>query len=162
MNLTRSDIEGKPSRIETPQGHKPPKAIRKTPKRDLEGFVIEEAGDPKALLERYNAKMAKRTKDAKQPKQTVKEKVMSTIFTRIWAFIRDVILQWAFPFPIYKKGADGVTPVVDPDTGKYVIDWIATVSTRVLSLVVVLWGTVEFLGISVAEWIERIRAAVGG
>jgi hypothetical protein len=160
MNLTRSDIEGKPSRIDTPQGHKPPKTIRATPKRDIEGFAI--IGSPDDIKADIDKRLDALTKNAKQPKQTVKEKVMSAIFTRIWAFIRDVILQWAFPFPIYKKGADGVTPVVDPDTGKYVIDWLATVSTRVLSLVVVLWGTVEFLGISVAEWIDRIRAAVGG
>lgn len=97
----------------------------------------------------------------KQPKQKLKDKAMEAIMKRVWTFIRDVLLQWIFPFPIYKKQEDGKTPIIDPVTKKPVIDWFATVSARGLSLIVVAWGTVEVLGMSVGEWAQRIAAALG-
>jgi hypothetical protein len=103
-------------------------------------------------------KKAKTTETATRPK--LKDNIMNAILTRIWAFVRDVILQWAFPFPIFKKGADGVTPIVD-DNGKKVVDWVAKISARALSLVVVFWGTVEVLGLPIAEWVKRIVGALG-
>src|SRR5690606_34055000 len=95
---------------------------------------------------------------ATRPK--IKDRLMNAILNRIWTFVRDVILQWAFPFPIYKKSEDGVTPVIGDD-GKPVIDWVATVSARVLSIIAVFWGTVEVLGLPIAEWVRRISAALG-
>lgn len=180
-----------PQRIEPIKGHKPPKAISETPPAKVpkhrprsklqtlmsqiaymeslpaneRGRLIVDEWPIDAPMPEYvrlraskTPKTAKATQTAKRPK--LKDKVMNALFTRIWAFIRDVILQWAFPFPIFKKAADGITPITDAD-GKKVVDWVATASARVLSLVAVFWGTVEVLGLPIAEWVARIAGALG-
>lgn len=145
----------RPSYIEPVGGHKPPSRIRDTPKE-----VPYQVDDHEALRERIARRIDDITSDAKPPKQKTKDKIMNAILTRIWVFIRDVILQWAFPFPIYKKGEDGVTPIRD-ENGKPVVDWFATVTARVMSFVAVAWGTVEVLGLPLAEWIARVATALG-
>jgi hypothetical protein len=187
MNMTRSDMEGKPSHIDAPKGHKPPKAISETPPakvpkhrprtkqhtllsqiayretlpKDQRGrMIVDEWPFDFPMPDFVSIRKIPKNSILPQPKTTVKDRLMNAILNRIWAFVRDVILQWAFPFPIYKKGEDGVTPIRD-ENGKKVIDWVATVSARVLSLVAVVWGTVEVLGIPVAEWVNRIIAALG-
>jgi hypothetical protein len=191
MNMTRSDMEGKPSHIEAHKGHKPPKAISETPPasvpkhrpRTKQHTLLSQIAYRETLPKDQRGRMIvdEWPFDAPMPdfveirkplqekqflpilgkaKQTIKDNIMNAILTRIWAFVRDVILQWAFPFPIYRKGEDGVTPIRD-DKGKHVIDWVATVSARVLSLVAVVWGTVEVLGIPLAEWIARLAGALG-
>jgi hypothetical protein len=85
---------------------------------------------------------------------------MEVIFTKVWQFIRDVFLQWVYPFAIYKKDEFN-KPIIDKKTGKFEINWLATVTARSLSLIVATWGTMELLGMSVAEWVARISAAIG-
>lgn len=184
MKMTRSDMNGKPSRINSMQRHRPPKALRETPpaavpkhrKRSAEHTLLSQIAYMETLPEKERGTLIinkwpfdtpmpdfVRLRANMKPKTTrtkLKEKTMNAIMTRVWAFVRDVILQWAFPFPIFKKAADGVTPLVD-ENGKKVVDWVATVSARALSLAVVLWGTVEVLGLSVAEWAQRIAGALG-
>lgn len=187
MNQTKSDIECKPSRIDAPKGHRPPKAIRETPpasvpkhrKRTREQTLISQISYIQSLPKDQRGRLVlsdwpfgfpppdfveirknKKVSILAKPATKLKDKVMNAILNRIWTFVRDVILQWVFPFPIYKKGADGITPITDDD-GKPVIDWFATVTARVLSLVAVMWGTVEVLGIPLSEWAARIGAALG-
>jgi hypothetical protein len=171
--------------------HKPPKALTPTPpakvpkhrKRTKEQTLISQIGymltlrpeergrmivdewpfdfNPPSFVEvRKNKKVSILPQPETATRPKIKDKVMNAILTRIWAFVRDVLLQWAFPFPIFKKGTDGITPIVD-ENGKKVVDWVATVSARALSLVVVFWGTVEVLGLPLAEWVARIAGALG-
>jgi len=168
-----------PQRIDPVKGHKPPKAISDTPAAQVPKHRPRTKLQTQASQYAYQQTLPEsergtvqfpkespfhpdyfkqETITAKRPK--LKDKVMNALFTRIWAFIRDVLLQWAFPFPIFKKSADGITPITD-DEGKKVIDWVATASARVLSLVAVFWGTVEVLGLPIAEWVQRIAGALG-
>jgi hypothetical protein len=72
--------------------------------------------------------------------------------------ILPMLLQWIFPYPVYKR-EDG--EIVKDRKGKPVVDWPLTVVARGLSLVTVLYGTVEVLGVPLAEWIQRISGALG-
>lgn len=201
MNQTKSDMQGRPSRIDAPKGHTPPGTIRPTPpakipkhrKRTRKQTLISQISYIESLPKDQRGRLvvddwpfdfappdfveirklpknsilpqpekAAPTQGAtpkpKRPK--IKDRIMNAIMQRLWTFVRDVLLQWVFPFPIYRKQPDGITPVTDAD-GKPVIDWFATVSARVLSLVAVMWGTVEVLGIPLSEWVARIGAALG-
>ena len=132
-----------------------PKQIDKIPAYDF-GIV----DDPVELYKAHLRKMDKLTKRAKKQRTPIKERVMEVIFTKVWQFIRDVFLQWVYPFAIYKKDEFN-KPIIDPKTGKFEINWLATVTARSLSLIVATWGTMELLGMSVAEWVARISAAIG-
>jgi hypothetical protein len=132
-----------------------PKQINNIPSYDF-GVV----DDPVELYKAHLKKMDKLTKKARKSKKTVKEKAMEVILKKIWQFLRDVLLQWIYPFAIYKKDAND-RPIVNPTTGKFEINWSATIIARALSLIVATWGTVEVLGFSIAEVAARISAALG-
>ena len=74
--------------------------------------------------------------------------------------LRDVLLQIFFPFPIYKKGEDGVTPVLD-DKGEPVIDWNATYVARGLSIITAAYGTYMIFGLRISEIIAYIEKLLG-
>jgi hypothetical protein len=96
--------------------------------------------------------------------------VLIKILGSLWEDLRDVFLQWIYPFAIFKK-MNGVpipifdkegNPVVDINGNPvFAINWVATVVARVLSFVTVAWGTVELLGIPVSEWVVRITQTLG-
>jgi hypothetical protein len=132
------------------------------PKRinDIPAYDFGVVDDPVELYKAHLKKMDKLTKKAKKSKKTVKEKAMEVILKKIWQFLRDVLLQWIYPFAIYKKDTND-RPIVNHTTGKFEINWSATIIARALSLIVATWGTVEVLGFSVAEVAARISAALG-
>jgi len=132
-----------------------PKQINNIPAYDF-GVV----DDPVELYKAHLKKMDKLTKNAKKSKKTIKERAMDTLLKKIWQFLRDVLLQWIYPFAIYKKDAND-KPIIDATTGKFEINWMATVIARVLSLVAATWGTLEFLGMSITEWVARVSQALG-
>jgi len=123
-------------------------------------YEFTSVGSPERLSKAQKEALAKYTKKARNPKKPIKEKVMEMLLKKVWQFLRDVFLQWAYPFAIYKKDEFN-KPIIDAKTGKFVINWPATVTARALSLIVATWGTLEFLGLSVAEWVARISAALG-
>jgi hypothetical protein len=132
-----------------------PKQINNIPSYDF-GVV----DDPVELYKAHLKKMDKLTKNAKKSKKTIKERAMDTLLKKIWQFLRDVLLQWIYPFAIYKKDAND-KPIIDATTGKFQVNWMATVIARVLSLVAATWGTLEFLGMSITEWVARVSQALG-
>jgi len=117
-------------------------------------------GDPVEMYKAHLKKMDALTKRAKKPKKKIKEKVMNVILQKIWQFLRDVFLQWVYPFAIYKKD-EFDKPIVNHKTGKFEVNWLATIVARALSFIVATWGTMELLGMSVAEWVARISQAFG-
>ena len=87
-------------------------------------------------------------------KSTMFEKLLKSIAGKILP----MLLQWIFPYPVYKR-EDG--NIVKDRKGKPVTDWPMTVLARVLSLITVLYGTVEILGLPLSEWIARVSGALG-
>ena len=87
-------------------------------------------------------------------KSTMFEKLLKSIAGKILP----MLLQWIFPYPVYKR-EDG--NIVKDRKGKPVTDWPMTVLARVLSLITVLYGTVEILGPPLSEWIARVSGALG-
>lgn len=115
---------------------------------------------PSRLSKEQRKALARFNKKQNKIRRPIKEKMMDAILTKVWQFIRDVFLQWVYPFAIYKKDEFN-KPIIDPVTKKFKINWVATVTARALSLIVATWGTMELLGMSVAEWVARISAAMG-
>ena len=87
-------------------------------------------------------------------KSTMFEKLLKSLASKILP----MLLQWIFPYPVYKR-EDG--NIVKDRKGKPVTDWPMTVLARVLSLITVLYGTVEILGLPLSEWIARVSGALG-
>ena len=87
-------------------------------------------------------------------KSTMFEKLLKSLAYKIMP----MLLQWVFPYPVYKR-EDG--NVVKDRKGKPVTDWPMTILARVLSLITVLYGTVEILGLPLSEWIARVSGALG-
>ena len=87
-------------------------------------------------------------------KSTMFEKLLKSLAGKILP----MLLQWIFPYPVYKR-EDG--NIVKDRKGKPVTDWPMTVLARVLSLITVLYGTVEILGLPLSEWIARVSGALG-
>jgi hypothetical protein len=131
-----------------------PKQISSIPEYD---FTFDH---PPRLTEKQRKQLQRFNKKQNKIKTPLKDKIMEAMLTKVWQFIRDVFLQWVYPFAIYEKDANN-KPIIDEATGKFKINWWATVVARALSLVVATWGTLEFLGMSVAEWVARISAALG-
>lgn len=96
--------------------------------------------------------------------------VLQKILVSLWEDLRDVFLQWIYPFAIFKK-INGVPVPVFNENGDplldangnpvFAINWVATVVARVLSVVTVTWGTIEVLGIPIAEWVTRVAQTFG-
>lgn len=85
---------------------------------------------------------------------------MTKYVKELFPRFRDVLLQILFPFPIYKKAEDGVTPVVD-ENGDPVIDWNATYVARTLSIITVAYGTYMIFGIRISEIVAYIENLLG-
>lgn len=127
---------------------------------DIPEYKFEVIDDPVELYKAHLRKMDKLTKKAKKSKKSIKERTMEVLLKKVWQFLRDVLLQWIYPFAIYKKD-EFDKPIINHKTGKFEINWFATVVARVLSLVAATWGTLEFLGMSVTEWVARVSQALG-
>jgi hypothetical protein len=84
------------------------------------------------------------------------DKYIKELFPRL----RDVMLQTLFPFPIYVKGEDGVTPVLD-ENGQPIVDWKATYIARTLSIITAAYGTYAVFGLRVSEIVAYIEKLLG-
>ena len=161
MKQTKGEIEGVRSHIEPVKGHKPPKTIRKTPKRDLDGFAI---GDPEDIKADIEARLDRLTKDAKQPKPTIKERAMNAILNQLLAFFR----TWLYGRPVYKTvtNTKGEIEFVLDDDGNKVMNLPLTILGRVMQVLGALGLlTSAVWGKSVAEWgdvLRNIIAILGG
>jgi len=87
--------------------------------------------------------------------------IVMNLVKDLWLFLRDAFLQWVWPFAIFVKDTQTGTPVIDPETGKYRINWVATIVARLLSVVTAVWGTTEVLGMSLAEIVQRVLFYLG-
>lgn len=132
-----------------------PKIISEIPDYDFT-FVDR----PSSLTPKQRRQLERFTRKQNKIKKVTKEQIMEAVLKKIWQFLRDVLLQWIYPFAIYKKDEND-RPIVNPATGKFEINWSATILARALSLIVATWGTVEFLGFSVAELAARVSQALG-
>ncbi len=110
---------------------------------------------PEPLPEKVEAVEPKPAQD-EQPK--IKKGMFEKLFNGLMGKLIPVLLQWIFPYPVYQR-KDG--EIVKDRKGKPVVDWPLTVVARGLSLVTVLYGTVEVLGLPLEEWIQRISGALG-
>ena len=161
MKKTKGDIEGVGSNIDASKGHKPPKAIRKTPVRDLDGFVI---GDPDDIKADIDARLDALTKDAEQPKQTLKERAMNALLNQLLAFFR----TWLYGRPVYKTVTNerGEIEFVLDDKGNKIMNIPLTVLGRAMQVLGALGLlTSAIWGKTVGEWgdvIRNIIAILGG
>ena len=108
-------------------------------------------------MEKVLKKMFKEQEQKNKPvitKSTMFEKLLKSLAGKIIP----MLLQWVFPYPVYKRENGDV---VKDRKGKPVTDWPMTVLARVLSLITVLYGTVEILGLPLSEWIARVSGALG-
>jgi hypothetical protein len=162
MKQTKGDIQGTRSHIDAPKGHKPPKAISDVkPIRDLDGFAI---GSPDDIKADIDARIDALTKDAKQPKPTVKERAMNALLNQLLAFFR----TWLYGRPVYKTvtNAKGEIEFVLGDDGNKIMNVPLTILGRVLQVLGALGLlTSAIWGKTVGEWGELLRgilALVGG
>jgi hypothetical protein len=165
MKQTKGDIEGVKSHIDPVKGHKPPKAISDVkPIRDLEGFLPDGETDPAVLKAQYEARIDALTKDAKQPKPTIKERAMNALLNQLLAFFR----TWLYGRPVYKTvtNAKGEIEFVLDDDGNKIMNLPLTIFGRVLQVLGALGLlTSAIWGKTVGEWGELVRgilALVGG
>jgi len=151
----------KPQRIDAPKGHKPPKELRSIPVRDLDGFVI---GDPSDIKSDIDARLDALTKDAEQPKQTLKERAMNALLNQLLAFFR----TWMYGRPVYKTVTNerGEIEFVLDDKGNKVMNIPLTILGRAMQVLGALGLlTSAIWGKTVAEWgdvIRNIIAILGG
>jgi hypothetical protein len=161
MKKTKGEIEGTRSKVDPIKGHKPPKAIRKIPVRDLDGFVI---GDPSDIKADIDARLDALTKDAKQPKQTLKERAMNALLNQLLAFFR----TWLYGRPVYKTVTNdkGEIEFVLDDKGNKIMNIPLTILGRAMQVLGALGLLTSALwGKTVAEWGELLKALltlVGG
>jgi len=87
--------------------------------------------------------------------ETVKKELAKLVI-----YLKDILFQWIWPFAIYVKAEDG-TPLKDPVTKKYLINWTATVVARVLSVVTAVWGTTEVLGVPLFKIVDTVLTYLG-
>jgi hypothetical protein len=161
MKKTKGDIEGTRSNIDAPKGHKPPRAIRKTPVRDLDGFVI---GSPDDIKADIDARLDALTKDAEQPKQTLKERAMNALLNQLLAFFR----TWLYGRPVYKTVTNerGEIEFVLGEDGNKIMNIPLTILGRAMQVLGALGLlTSAIWGKTVGEWGELVKALltlVGG
>jgi len=127
---------------------------------EISDYDFEYIDRPSSLTPKQRRQLERFIEKQNKIKVPLKEKIMDAMLKKVWQFLRDVLLQWIYPFAIYKKDAND-KPIIDPTTGKFEINWLATVLARALSLIVATWGTLEFLGMSVTEWVARVSQALG-
>lgn len=140
----------KPSKIDVPKGHKPPKELRPTPMRDLDGFVI---GDPDDIKAEIDAKIDRLTLPNKL---TLKERTMNALLNQLLAFFK----TWLYGRPVYKT-------VTNPDTGE--IEFVLKDGKKVMNVPLTILGRVMQLlgalglltsaiwGKTVSEWGDVLR-----
>jgi hypothetical protein len=189
MNQTKSDMEGRPSRIDTPKGHRPPKAIAGTEPKpaDITDLLPDGQTDPTKIAEERRRRMDEQTRDAKQPKRegpmsSLKRKADQKITQWIIAIlmlalrkIRDIAIDTFLSFGVYVKDENGNpvpklddkgNPILRDGKPVYRIAWGSTF----LALLAKWRGEIAFLGawlgyqiggLTVFEWLERIAALLG-
>jgi hypothetical protein len=153
MKKTKGEIEGTRSHVDPVKGHKPPKEIRKTPVRDLDGFAI---GSPDDIKADIDARLDALTKDAKQPKPTVKERAMNALLNQLLAFFR----TWLYGRPVYKTVTNerGEIEFVLDDKGNKIMNIPLTIIGRVLQVLGALGLlTSAIWGKTVGEWGELLK-----
>lgn len=156
MKKTKGEITDKPSKIDVPKGHKPPPKLTETPKRDLDGFAIEGSDDIEGMLKRFHEKREKLTKDAKQPKLTLKERTMNALLNQLIAFFK----TWLYGRPVYKTVTNdkGEIEFVLNADGNKVMNIPLTILGRVMQLLGALGLlTSAIWGKTVAEWGDVLR-----
>jgi hypothetical protein len=165
MKKTKGDIEGTRSQVDPIKGHKPPKAISEVkPIRDLDGYLPDGETDPVVLKARYEARLDALTKDAKQPKPTVKERAMNALLNQLLAFFR----TWLYGRPVYKTvtNAKGEIEFVLDEDGNKIMNIPLTILGRAMQVLGALGLLTSALwGKTVAEWgdvIRNIIAILGG
>lgn len=189
MNMTKSDMEGRPSRIDAPKGHRPPKAILGTePKaNDITEFLPEGEMDPAKIIEKRRHREQELTADTKQTKRegpmgTLKRKADQKITEWIMALlmivlrkIRDIAIDTFLSFGVHVKDAAGnPVPKLDKDgkpvirDGKlvYRIAWGSTflaflAKWRGEIALLGTWLGYQIGGATVFEWLERIVTLIG-
>lgn len=189
MNQTKSDMEGRPSRIDSPKGHKPPKAIPGTgPKpTDITDLLPDGQTDPAKIIEERRRRMDDMTKDAKLtkregPMSSLKRKADQKITQWIMAILMMVlraIRDWAIDsflsFGIHKKDDEGNPipkldaegkPIIRKGRPVYKIAWGSTI----LSFLTKWRGEIAFLaavldysigGQTLFHWLEQIVIILG-
>ena len=153
MKKTKGEIEGTRSHVDAPKGHKPPREIRKAPKRDLDGFAI---GSPDDIKADIDARLDALTKDAEQPKQTLKERAMNALLNQLLAFFR----TWLYGRPVYKTVTNerGEIEFVLDDKGNKIMNIPLTILGRVLQVLGALGLlTSAVWGKTVGEWGELLK-----
>jgi hypothetical protein len=151
MKPTKGEIEGVRSHIDTVQGHKPPKAIRKA-----QAHVFVDVGDPKKLKAEYEARIDALTKDARQPKLTIKERAMNALLNQLIAFLK----TWLYGRPVYKTFTNdkGEIEFVTDDNGKKAMNVPLTIMGRAMQVLGALGLlTSAVWGKTVAEWGDVLR-----
>lgn len=189
MNKTKSDMQGRPSHIAAPKGHKPPKAIPGTePKvKDITDYLPEGETDPAKIIQKRREREQELTADTKQPKRegpmsSLKRKADQKITQWIMAILmmllralRDWAIDSFLSFGIHRKDEDGnPIPKLDQD-GKpvvrngrpvYKIAWGSTF----LSFLTKWRGEIAFLaavldysigGQTLFHWLEQIVTILG-
>jgi hypothetical protein len=87
------------------------------------------------------------------------DKIINTL-KGLWEDLKPTLLQWIWPFAVYKRNPDG-TIKINPKTKEKEINYLGTVIARLLSLVTAVWGTSEVLGIPVATWVFNLLKLFG-
>lgn len=155
---TKYDLDGqpidRPSKVETAKGHNPPKKLRDTP-----AARIPKAEGPIEVKADIDRRLDELTKDARQPKPTIKERAMTAILNQLIAFLK----TWLYGRPVYKTRVSTVTGEVEfvlDDKGKKVMNVPLTILGRLMQLLGALGLLTSMVwGKSVAEWgtlIEKI------
>lgn len=190
MNKTKSDMEGRPSRIDPPKGHRPPKAIPGTEPKpaDITEFLPDGETNPAKMIEKRRKKEQELTADTKQTKRGIttmsnlKRKADQKITEWIMALlmivlrkIRDIAIDTFLSFGVHVKDADGnPVPKLDKDgkpvirDGKpvYRIAWGSTflaflAKWRGEIALLGTWLGYQIGGATVFEWLERIVTLIG-
>jgi hypothetical protein len=156
MKKTKGEIEGTRSNVDAPKGHKPPPKLEREVTyivRDLEGFAI---GSPDDIKADIDARLEALTKDAEQPKQTLKERAMNALLNQLLAFFR----TWLYGRPVYKTVTNerGEIEFVLDDKGNKIMNIPLTILGRVLQVLGALGLlTSAIWGKTVGEWGELLK-----
>lgn len=87
------------------------------------------------------------------------DKVLN-LLKQLWLDLKPVLIQWIWPYAVFKRNADG-TIKVNPKTKEKEINFWGTIIARLLSVATAVWGTSEVLGIPVATWVFNLLKLFG-
>lgn len=183
-------MSDKPSHIDAPQGHEPPKAIpgKETKAKEITDLMPDGEIDPAKIIDRRREQEQELTADAKQPKrgtqvmdnlkrkadQKIMEWIMSIIMV-VLRKIRDILIDTFLSFGVHVKDAAGnPVPKLDKDgkpvirDGKpvYRIAWGSTflaflAKWRGEIALLGTWLGYQVGGATVFEWLERLVTLLG-